>query len=792
MRFLATLVAVFFAAWGHGASDLSAWRVRRTFAIPPASPKQPKMPGLDCVYVEFPTSGFLQPDGRDLRVVMDGKPAPFKIVDIGFGGYVKLVAGITGSSGRMEVYYGNPSAKPLRSDWVPRRGLWLETRPYRGPRVGNLAQLRRALARTTERYGAGPAAQIFHGFNPFGPSDNYLSIYRGWLYLPREQTVTFAVVADDIGCLLVEGREAAAKWVWGPMPRFRRFAGQPMKLSAGLHPVVMYHIEAKGRQAAGAAWWMPGMRRGKKYLHFRIIPPQAFAPIRYGKPLDYRVRGQAVSPDFAFENAGDVLLDGSLVVRFVFRDRSCPPERALRCQPLWDFGDGTTSTSREPNHVYLRTGDYVVTLTLKSAAGTWSVRQKIRVGPGYERAARRQWDKLEQYLPILREYQFEKMATEDLMVAARIFEKLEDKAGIVTVGSILYDRGDKLSDQDFVWVCLLLGRNLRDYQPEDQAPEGQPKQEKTEEQLRKEARDRALQAIAIFSAAEQRTSDLKAKARLANEKGDVYYYFLDDLQKAEQEYTKTLTRYAKAGTDQVRLAQIRIGDLYKTKGDYEAALRAYQRAADMPIHNYPEEVELARRGSFARTIEDYIRRKVFKEAHKTLDQWDWEFPTDKLVGYSSLLRARLALAEGNKPEALKQANELLRVNKESEYADDILLFLADLHVGSGQLDKALAALDRLLKDYPASDLQEQARVRRARIYLQQAHYDQAAAEALELANSSPDSENAPEALMLAATALRRAKKRDQAIATLERLAQKYPTTPQGKKAQTLLKEFRRR
>ena len=67
-----------------------------------------------------------------------------------------------------------------------------------------------------------------------------------------------------------------------------------------------------------------------------------------------------------------------------------------------------------------------------------------------------------------------------------------------------------------------------------------------------------------------------------------------------------------------------------------------------------------------------------------------------------------------------------------------------------------------------------------------------AAEALELANSNPDSDQAPEALMLAATAQRRAKNREKALSTLERLAEKYPTTPQGKKAQELLKEFRRR
>ena len=100
VRLLPCLLVVALSLSARGAGDYAAWRVRRTFGIPPANPKQPKMRGLDCVYVEFPTAEFLQPDGRDLRVVMDGRPAPFKIVDIGYGGYVKLVAGITGTSGK--------------------------------------------------------------------------------------------------------------------------------------------------------------------------------------------------------------------------------------------------------------------------------------------------------------------------------------------------------------------------------------------------------------------------------------------------------------------------------------------------------------------------------------------------------------------------------------------------------------------------------------------------------------------------------------------------------------------
>jgi len=772
------------AARAEGWGQYGAWQVRRTVTIPGADAKAPKLPDLDCVYVSFPTAEFLEGDAGDLRVEIGGKPAPFKVVDVGFGGVVGLVAGIATPSDTMYIYYGNPAAKPLPSDWEPKRGLWLETRQLKGAEPKTLDAARKAWAASGPRFGAAPVAQIFHGFNLFGPSDNYMSLYKGWLALDKDTPITFAITADDLGFLLVGGNLVASKTHPGPMPGDRHIASEPVELMKGLHALTFIHVEGTGPQAAGVAWWLPGMPRGQKFLHFQIIPPQAFAPLRYGKLAYYEVRGQTVGADFSYVNDGDVLLeDGRMLVRFVFKDQSCPSKLALLCQPQWDFGDGTASAARDPTHIYLRPGDYPVTLTLKSPNATYQVRQRIRVGPGYTRAAAAQWDTLAAYLPILQEYQFEKMATPDLLVAAQAGAELEDAALIVAVCRPLFKRDKELDDEAFVRVAISLGRHLRDLKPKEE--------EKADPKVVEEkARERAMVALAVFSAAELRTTDLKAKARLANEKGDVYYYYLNDLEKAEAEYTKTLTKYAKAGDAQVRVAQIRIGDVYRTKGDPPAALSAYKRAAEMPIHNRTEGVEAARRGSFTRTAEDYIARKLYKEAHEALDEWDWEFPTDKLVGYSSLLRARLALAEGNKKEAVKQAEELVRGNKESEYADDLLLFLVDLHLGDGQLDKALDAANRLISGYPASELGDDARLKRAAIYHQQAKYDEAAKEATDLANANPDGKNASKALLLAAKAQVGAKKKDDAIKTLERLAQKYPTTPETTEGLKMLKELR--
>lgn len=768
--------------WGQYA----AWQARRTVSIPPPDAKQPKLPDLDCVFVSFPTAEFLQPDGADLRVELGGKPAPFKIVNIAFGGHVSLVAGIATPSDTLHVYYGNPAAKPLASDWEPQRGVWLETRPFKGGEVKTLAQAREAWAKAAPSYGAAPVQQIFHGLNLFGPSDNYMSLYKGWLALDKDTQITFAIVVDDLGFLLVGGALAASWTQLGGTLRDQHVASEPLTLKAGLHPVTLVHIEASGAQAAGAAWWMPGMQRGQKFLHFQIIPPQAFAPLRYGKLVDYEVRGQAVSADFSHSNEGDALLDdGKMLVRLAFKDTSRPANRALLCQPSWDFGDGTTSTARDPSHVYLRPGDYTVTLTLTSQNAAYTVRQKVRAGPAYARAAAGHWDTLADYQPILQDYPFDKMATADLLIAAQAAAELDDPALIVATGRLLVERGSELDDATFTHYCLLTGRRVRDLRLKD-AEKADP------QAIERNARERAEEALRLFEAAEKRTRDAAARARLSNEKGDIYYYYLNDLEQAEAAYASTLTQHAQAADAQVRLAQIRLGDVYRTKGDAPAALKAYQRAADMPIHERTELVQAARRGSFPRTVEDYTARKLYKEAHEALDEWDWEFPTDKLVGYSSLLRARLAAAEGNKKEAVKQAEELVRGNKESEYADDLLLFLADLYLGDGQLDKAVDAASRLLSAYPASELQGEARLRRAQAHLQQGKHDEAAKEGLDLAAADPDGPNAPKALLLAARAQAAGKRRDEAIKSLERLAQRHPTTPEAAEGLKLLKELRPR
>ena len=66
---------------------------------------------------------------------------------------------------------------------------------------------------------------------------------------------------------------------------------------------------------------------------------------------------------------------GSLPLRVTFFDRS---EGTLPLQYLWDFGDGTTSTAKDPTHTFGPNGNYTISLTVTNSYG-----KDTKALPGY-------------------------------------------------------------------------------------------------------------------------------------------------------------------------------------------------------------------------------------------------------------------------------------------------------------------------------------------------------------------------------------------------------------------------
>ena len=110
----------------------------------------------------------------------------------------------------------------------------------------------------------------------------------------------------------------------------------------------------------------------------------------------------------------------------------------------------------------------------------------------------------------------------------------------------------------------------------------------------------------------------------------------------------------------------------------------------------------ARRGAHARSTEEFVKERQFGRAAAEIQAWQEEFPLEKVDGYLTLLYARCWAGRGKFAQAIAQSEQLLAVNPDSPYIDQLLLVAADSEMRQGRKDRALATLHALLKDYPGS------------------------------------------------------------------------------------------
>lgn len=88
--------------------------------------------------------------------------------------------------------------------------------------------------------------------------------------------------------------------------------------------------------------------------------PSTFTPSVSAQPWDYEIPSPPVA------NFTRTPVSGSLPLSVAFTDTSTNVPTSW----LWDFGDGSTSTSQSPTHVYAIPGQYTVKLTATNAGGT--------------------------------------------------------------------------------------------------------------------------------------------------------------------------------------------------------------------------------------------------------------------------------------------------------------------------------------------------------------------------------------------------------------------------------------
>ena len=267
---------------------------------------------------------------------------------------------------RYFIYSGNPDATSAEETWDKRVGqLTLETRPspkgIRAPR--NWWEMMALLRKATERFGEGPRRQINDPENPFGPSDEFISIYRGTLYCPVAGAYGFATDSDDASFLLIDER-LVVNWPGGHAPsgKFDHFG--TVNLTAGLHKIEYYHVQAGGGTLAKAGWRPPGENE------FILIPEHAFAGELRARTVALEQRDKPLNAFFTFEPTDSIQFGaaGPSFTTLTFSDcsRSAFGDIASR---RWDFGGGAAAARQKVSCIFPDAAPREVTLFCRDDLG---------------------------------------------------------------------------------------------------------------------------------------------------------------------------------------------------------------------------------------------------------------------------------------------------------------------------------------------------------------------------------------------------------------------------------------
>jgi PKD repeat protein len=690
------------------------------------------------VVVEFLHHAAIASDGRNVAVVSRNQQyMPLRVLQLGPGDFCRLAFQTAPAQVAYQIVYGGP---PVPQDTIPawsyHEGLLLETREYRECDLDRLESVQAAF-QASKPIGADYVDGVMHACNPFALApDAFLSRYSGTLHIASAEAYGFYLATQDCSFLLIDGKlVASAPGRHPPLRHARPQARTEVPLTPGPHTFEFYHAAA-GREAMMALLWEPGPAARSKPER---IPADAWNSIAIARlPVEpMSTRETRFLPDFFCRMEGDVPLpDNDLaMVRVAFKDNSA---KALtwNSRVLWEFGDGLSSEEPEPTHIYLKPGLYTVKLTVSRQPKSVSTANRIYVDRPQILERNPKLDTLDDYLPALAKYDAAALDAESLrqLVAAleaqaakleappepdgtvsnrprrrrmkeaeaepstaaeltaeeataRRTEALRCLTAAVDAGKVAFtDRSSAQGDEALATLARAIGPLARDRLGDSET------------------------ALAIYEGGVRKIRAPEPRVECAVAAADVAINDLGDLPRAKTllDGSKAILGDSPRGRVASDLARV-WGDYCAATGDGPGAREAYQQAERALVSGKSLIAQNAWRGAHNRTVEEYLQAYEFDRAAPEIHAWEREFPGEKIEGQITYMYARYWAGRERYALAIALSNQLLTVNPESPYADQILMLAALCEAKRGNAKAAGATLAALVKDYPGSPLVPQAR-----------------------------------------------------------------------------------
>lgn len=709
----------------RGGTEFNA---RRPISLPPDKPHA-------VVVGEFYHHGEIDAEGLNVLVVAaNHDPVPTKVLQLGPGDFCRIAFQTVDKERDYEILYGGrPPDTTKLPMWSDKGGLILETREFRQCNLNSFESVRQAFE-SSVTIGRDYVTHVQHSHNPFSlRREPFLSRYSGTLQISKKGQYGFLTSSQDCSFLLIDGKVVVdSPGRHGPMRTARRGSRKDVQLSAGTHKFEYYHAASGPATMAVAAWEVsPGDPKPAPVA----IPAEAFRAQFVGRVQPGRVETRVAKlvPDFLVDISGEVPLpDNALHLIGVQMKNVSSPRLLSNAKYLWDFGDGQTSDRANPQHVYLRPGLYAVKFSIRRGVVSHEITNRVFIDQP-KILKREGLHTLNQYLPILDTYDPSRLDAVSLRQLAAAYLWKADT--ILAPGAQETEAANK---------------NKADSEQTAQ-PDAQKKQSTRQEQASQYVSravavgkvpfvgdsvatgDEELHALAaligplarcelgdsrlagqIWFGASLKIGREELKGQCELEAADILLNDvmadLSEAKKAKVILDAATARLApgRQGPLASRLQRV-WGDYHAITGDGKAARQAYNRAEEILGSTRSHTERIAWRGAHSRSAEQFIRDGRLASAAREMRQWQQDFPAENIDGYLSLLFARYWAGREIYALAIAQADQLLTVNPDSPYMDQLLMLGADCELKRQNTDRALAILHSLLSDYPGSPLVPQAK-----------------------------------------------------------------------------------
>jgi tetratricopeptide (TPR) repeat protein len=546
--------------------------------------------------------------------------------------------------------------------WSASRSLLLETRRMpSGARITTFAGWQDAWRKSKSVDGAAFVPLVFHGGNPFGDENRYLSRYTGVIKTGDGGERKFYTLSDDVSYVSIDGRPVL-KWQENHPPPLDplKVPCESVRVNKGLAKVDYCHavVDAPGAMVLG---WEQGGKLGN-------VPPDAWVHPGKVRADAFESADGAPVPMAYLEAESYVGFAGEWYVKV--RASIADPGKDWQVEWLWP--DGRVDRGIEVRRLWMSLDPLRVAMRLRNGARGIEGRRVLIIPREMHADSVNNPEQMAGFLDLL-----EKEDPSALSESAR-------KAGFILARNFL----TRTAAARWAEAWLAVAKK----------PDGGHWTAAMEMAIRETAKTDPKAALArLGGLSDEHRKALGREADLLEL--DIRVFRLND-----PLVVGLASRLEKSGDKLLaRMARIRLGDYQLLNGRIEDAARCFP---DSNADGKAPVIDRAR----SLAIEELVNGKHLDEAITRLGEWETERPMAKIEGDQLLWRARVSFLAGDYERALQDLETCLKVRPGSPEEIEVRFWQGRALYELGRKDGARETWNALMKDYPKHERAEAAKL----------------------------------------------------------------------------------